>query len=135
MTLYDRIKKIADIKKLSISSIEEAAKISNGSISKWKQNIPKADNLYKVAKFLNCSMEFLLFGLYDNQYDEYNNINNLEYNIIESNDNYAELFNENEIEILNLLHKFNDKRNQIKFIARAEDVANEMLLGIEKELN
>ncbi len=128
MTLYDRIKKIADDKNMSIAYIEESVKISNGSIAKWKQNIPKVDNLYKVAKFLGCSVEFLMT---DEPADI--NTNDLEssYVIKENIEDYKSL-NENEIEILNILKRFTDYRNQIKFIARAEALAEEMLTNIEE---
>ncbi len=129
MTLYDRIKKIADDKNMSIAYIEESVKISNGSIAKWKQNIPKADNLYKVAKFLGCSVEFLM----SNEHFDTNS-NDLEnsYVIKENIVDYKSFLNENEIEILNILKRFTDNRNQIKFIARAEALAEEMLANIEE---
>jgi len=123
--LYDRIKKIADDKNVSISYIEESVKISNGSIAKWKQNIPKADNLYKVAKFLGCSVEFLISNEHA---DTIENSYVIKENIVD----YKSFLNENEIEILNILKRFTDNRNQIKFIARAEALAEEMLANIEE---
>ncbi len=129
MTLYDRIKKIADDKNISISYIEENVQISNGSIIKWKQNIPRADSLYKVAKLLGCSVEFLMsdnkdYSMYS---DTYNGIT-----VNENTEDYKSVLNENEIEIIDILRKFKDYRTQIKFIARVEVLADEMLANIEE---
>ncbi len=129
MTVYDRIKKIADDQNISISYIEENVQISNGSIVKWKQNIPRADSLYKVAKFLGCSVESLMSdnrdcAIYSDTYDG---------KIIKENsEEYKSVLNENEIEIVYILRKFKDYRTQIKFIARAEVLADEMLANIEE---
>ncbi len=129
MTVYDRIKKIADDQNISISYIEENVQISNGSIVKWKQNIPRADSLYKVAKFLGCSVESLMSDnkdctIYSDTYDG---------TIIKENsEEYKSVLNENEIEIVYILRKFKDYRTQIKFIARAEVLADEMLSHIEE---
>jgi len=72
MNIYERIKSISDNKHLTISTIEAECNISNGSISKWKSQIPKADSLYSVAKFLNTSIEYLLTGKDNNTYIETN---------------------------------------------------------------
>ena len=129
MTLYDRIKKIADDKNITISYIEENVQISNGAIIKWKRNIPRADSLYKVAKFLGCSVEFLMsdnkdYPMYSDTYE----------GIIvkENTEDYKLVLNENEIEIIDILRKFKDYRTQIKFIARVEVLADEMLANIEE---
>ena len=128
MTLYDKIKSMADDQNLSISYIEENAQLSNGSISKWKVNSPRADSLYKVAKFLGCSVEFLMSEYNDEQVFSDNYSGSM---IGESSQNHRYSLNENEIEILNILKKFKTYRNQIKFIARVELLANEMLSNIE----
>lgn len=62
MNIYDNIKKICKDKCLSISSLENQAGLSNGSISKWQQKSPKVDNLAKVASVLDVSIEFILNG-------------------------------------------------------------------------
>ena len=57
-SIIDRIKSICEIKDL------ENVGISAQVISNWKSrnSIPKADDLYKISKFLNVSMEYLLTG-------------------------------------------------------------------------
>lgn len=60
MNLYDCIKYIAEEKGKSISDIERACNIANGSISKWNKSVPKADTLYKVSKYLEKPIELFL---------------------------------------------------------------------------
>lgn len=56
--LINRIKTLCELKDL------QNIGISPQLISNWKSrnSIPKADDLYKIAKFLNVSMEWLLTG-------------------------------------------------------------------------
>ncbi len=128
MTLYDKIKYIANEQNLSISYIEENTQLSNGSISKWKTNSPHVDSVYKVAELLGCSLDYLLSNLDNNQ--SYSNTYNAAYFGEKLCNNNLSL-NENEIEILNILKKFRTYRSQIKFITRVELLANEMLSNIE----
>lgn len=128
MTLYDKIKSMADDQNLSISYIEENTNLSNGSISKWKTNSPRVDSLNKVAKLLGCSLDFLMSANDCNQ--EFSGVYGG--SLIGENSHKINLFlNENEIEILNILKRFKTYRNQIKFIARVELLANEMLSDVE----
>jgi transcriptional regulator with XRE-family HTH domain len=62
LNIYENIKKLCKIKGMTISSLESAANLSNGAISKWKNKMPQADNLYNVAKILGTSIEFILTG-------------------------------------------------------------------------
>lgn len=62
MTIVDRIKEKGQIYNMTIASIERAVNISNGTIARWNERIPSADNLYKVASLLHVSMEYLLTG-------------------------------------------------------------------------
>lgn len=128
MTLYDKIKSIADDQNLSISYIEENTELSNGSISKWKTNSPRVDSLYKVAKLLGCSLDYLMSEQNGKQMFSDTYSGSL---IGENSYKNSPSLNENEIEILNILKRFKTYRNQIKFIARVEHLANEMLCDIE----
>lgn len=58
--IYENIKAICDKKGISITQLEKEAGLSNGSINKWKNCIPKADSLHAVAKVLKVKMEKLL---------------------------------------------------------------------------
>lgn len=60
MTVYERVKLLADEQKKPISAIEVEAGISNGTISGWKSGRPYAETLQKVSKVLGCTIESLL---------------------------------------------------------------------------
>ena len=59
--IYDNIVKIAKEKDITIQTIEKSCDLSNGIISKWKENNnPKIDKLLKVANFLGVTVEQLI---------------------------------------------------------------------------
>lgn len=62
MSLYERIKKCADERKISITNLEKAVGFSNGTIGKWKKSEPKASTLYQVASYFNKPIEYFLIG-------------------------------------------------------------------------
>ena len=80
MNLYEDIKKLCTLKGISIVSLENAAHLSNGSISKWKSKMPNAYNLYKVSQILGKSMESILLSdtikLIDTANSEYSSEDN-----------------------------------------------------------
>lgn len=57
-SIINRIKTLCEIKDL------EVIEISPQIVSKWKlrNSIPRADDLFRIAKYLNVSMEWLLTG-------------------------------------------------------------------------
>ncbi len=57
--VYDSVKKICDEKGMTISSVEKAAGIGNGTIAGWKSSSPRMDILIKVANVLEVSIEDL----------------------------------------------------------------------------
>lgn len=61
--IYDKIKKIAEEKGLSIYRIERDLDMSNGSIGKWNTSVPKAKTLQTVATYLNVTVADLLEDL------------------------------------------------------------------------
>lgn len=58
--VYENVKALCDKKGISITQLEKEADLSNGSIGKWKNCIPKADSLQAVSKVLKVKMEKLL---------------------------------------------------------------------------
>ena len=62
MSVYDYVKTLADEKNLTIKELEGACGLGNATISKWKNSVPKADILFKVATFLEESVEYFLTG-------------------------------------------------------------------------
>ena len=60
MLVYTKIKQICDEKGVSVASVERDAGLTNGSISKWNNSKPIAENLHSVAKVLGTTVEDLL---------------------------------------------------------------------------
>lgn len=60
MTTYQRIKKLASQRHLSIAELERTLKLSNGSISKWDKSMPNSKYLAIVADYFNVSTDYLL---------------------------------------------------------------------------
>ncbi|EGT5231394.1 XRE family transcriptional regulator [Clostridioides difficile] len=112
--VINRILDLMEKNNITAKQLTNDLEISNSSISDWKKGKgkPSSDAIVKMAEYFNVTTDYLLLGITCNKT---NNIN----------------LTENEQEILSLLHKFN-KRNQIKFISKVEDLADKML---EKENN
>lgn len=73
--LIDRIKTIRPLKDL------ESIELAQNTINNWKfrNTYPKADDLYKIAQFLNVTMEWLLTGE-----DKINNLSGSEQALLEN---------------------------------------------------
>jgi len=59
MTIYQRIKGLANEKNISIRELESTLKLANGTLSKWKDRA-NTEKLQKVATFFNVSVDYLL---------------------------------------------------------------------------
>lgn len=59
MTLSDRIKELADNKKVTFAEIERTTGISNGQIRRWTETSPKTETLQKVADYFGVSLDYL----------------------------------------------------------------------------
>lgn len=62
MTVYDYVEMLVNEANTDIKSVEKACGFGNGTISKWKNSIPKADKLYQVALYFNTTIEYFLTG-------------------------------------------------------------------------
>ncbi|MBP3469721.1 MAG: helix-turn-helix transcriptional regulator [Lachnospiraceae bacterium] len=58
--IFNNIKKICDEKGISISQLEKEAGLGNGTISGWKESMPRIDKLQAVAKVLNTEVNKLI---------------------------------------------------------------------------
>ena len=67
MSTFDRVKKLADKKKISIVELEEKVGFSKNSMYSWKKNKPSAEKLEAVADYFNVSTDYLL-GRVENPY-------------------------------------------------------------------
>lgn len=60
MGLVDRVKLLANEKKMTISELERKTDLGNGTISRWDTRTPGIDKLNKVANFFDVSTDYLL---------------------------------------------------------------------------
>ena len=66
ISMYDskdialRIKLYAKEKNIAISEMLEKIGLSKNTMNNFKTSTPKADNLAKIADYLNCSVDYLL---------------------------------------------------------------------------
>lgn len=58
--VYDKIKKLCDEKKISVSALEKTAGLGNGTIGGWRTSSPTVDKLQAVAKVLGVKVSKLL---------------------------------------------------------------------------
>lgn len=59
MTIYQRIKELANEKNISIRELEKQLNFANGAVNKWNSKAP-SDKLEKVANYFNVSTDYLL---------------------------------------------------------------------------
>lgn len=71
MTVFDRVKELADRKGMSISQVEEKVGMGQNAIYKWKNRRAATDKLILVADLFDVSVDYLL-GRDEKQYVEPN---------------------------------------------------------------
>lgn len=60
--VYERVKKLAEERGISIYALEKEAGLANGTISKWRTSSPTAENLRAVANVLGVAIDDLVDG-------------------------------------------------------------------------
>ncbi|EPY6430862.1 helix-turn-helix domain-containing protein [Clostridium sporogenes] len=84
-SIGERIKELREQNGLNQMELAKILNVHKGSVSNWENNkrTPDADMLIKIAKYFDCSIDFLL-GNTDikNSLDSFNNAGNLK-NILE----------------------------------------------------
>ncbi|WHQ53694.1 helix-turn-helix domain-containing protein [Lactiplantibacillus plantarum] len=60
MTVFDRIKKLADDQQISIVELEERLGFGRNSLYSWKKKMPNSGNLEKVADYFDVTTDYLL---------------------------------------------------------------------------
>ena len=58
--IYENVKQLCDEKNMTIMALEKAAGLANGTVGRWRNSIPTAVSLQKVASVLEVSMESLM---------------------------------------------------------------------------
>lgn len=65
MTILDRIRSLANDRKVTLAELERNLNFSNGSLRKWETSTPSCDKIEKIADYFNVSTDYLL-GRTDN---------------------------------------------------------------------
>ena len=60
--LVDRLEGIAKEKGLTFNRIERELGLGNGTIKRWNDQSPRLDKLTAVARFVDVSLDYLVFG-------------------------------------------------------------------------
>ncbi|WAO22074.1 helix-turn-helix domain-containing protein [Paenilisteria newyorkensis] len=60
MTVFDRVKKLANERKVSLAELTKALNMGENSIYKWKTQKPAIDKLQQVADYFNVTVDYLL---------------------------------------------------------------------------
>ncbi|MGM0239903.1 helix-turn-helix domain-containing protein [Enterococcus sp. AZ103] len=60
MTVFDRIKNLADKQGISVSKVATDLGFSENLFYQWKKASPKSDRLEKVADYFDVSVDYLL---------------------------------------------------------------------------
>lgn len=63
--IAERIKSTAKTKRISLKQLLSDVQLGRNTMSNFKTSMPKADNLAKIADYLDCSVDYLL-GRTDN---------------------------------------------------------------------
>jgi len=58
--LYDKVSALCREKGIRISELEKECGLRNSTVRKWKESIPRADRLKKVADYFGKPMEYFL---------------------------------------------------------------------------
>ena len=60
MCNVELIRQLANSKGMSLSSLEQAVGLGNGTIGKWKKQSPSCDKLKLVADYLSVTLDYLM---------------------------------------------------------------------------
>ena len=66
MTFFDRVKGLADDRKISMAELERKINIAENSSYKWKKVTPKGEVVNKIADIFNVSTDYL-YGRTENK--------------------------------------------------------------------
>lgn len=75
MTILNRIRSLANDRKVTLAELERNLDFSNGSLRKWGTSTPSGDKIEKVADYFNVSVDYLL-GRTQNPYTSNDNLMN-----------------------------------------------------------
>lgn len=62
MTFFERLESLRKALGISQKKLENDLGLSNGSVSKWKKSMPKAETILMLANYFHVSQDYLLTG-------------------------------------------------------------------------
>ncbi len=62
MTLRERIKELCKKNNISINKLETECGFAKGYVSKLNKSTPNSENIQKIAKYFNVSVDYLMTG-------------------------------------------------------------------------
>ena len=106
--MIDRILNLMKMHKVNGKQLTEKLELSNSAVTEWKKgkSKPSTEAVIKLADYFGVTTDYILLGK-------------------EHAVTAEPQLTENEKEILELLHRF-DERTQLKFLGRVEAIAKEM---------
>ena len=130
--IYNCIKKLSNNNNLTLAELEKITNLSNGTINRWKNSIPRVDGLNKIAKYFNVSLDFLVNGE-DKVSSVFNNIsnssivqnNNATTLIVKNGETVTRELTEQEIELLKIYNSL-DLRQQTIFLSKVFQLEDEL---------
>ncbi len=102
-----RIKIIAKSKGFTLSTILKEVNLGRNTMANFKTSMPKADNLAKIADYLDCSIDYLM-GRTDNPYVTLEAKDEMEIEMLKA---FKSLGFSEKIEVMNTII---EKRNKLK---------------------
>lgn len=60
MGVLENVTKLCKDKSISVAELERTVKLGNGVVGKWAVSSPRLENIEKVARFFNCTVDDLL---------------------------------------------------------------------------
>ncbi|EGO5845909.1 helix-turn-helix transcriptional regulator [Enterococcus faecalis] len=82
MTVFDRVKKLADNQKISIVELEEKLNFSRNSLYAWKKSKPSIDKLEAVANYFGVSTDYLLGREVSNKLKQFDDLDEVLDNVM-----------------------------------------------------
>lgn len=130
--IYTRIKKLSTDNNLNLAELERITNLSNGTINRWKNSVPRVDGLNEVAKYFNVSLDYLVNGE-DKFNSKFNNIsnssivqnNNATTLIVKNGETVTRELTEQEIELLKIYNSL-DLRQQTIFLSKVFQLEDEL---------
>lgn len=124
--IADRIKITAKAKNISISTMLSEIGLGKNTLMNFKTSMPKADNIAKVADYLDVSVDYLLGRTKEPA--GYNNINNIDTTVNGTQANVIHKNNDDDLnDIKNTLNQLS-KANRFRAIADILDLIDEKYL-------